>query len=151
MRALAALVEGSCVDELSTEANAPLLGHALSLLLQVAEREASAGDRGSRALRAEACRALEVLLQQARICVRCAAEGVADGDATLAQVGDPDALAFFLPGISSGLCLAIRRSTTDAPGVRAMPPQCALRMCGYAHCEASPFALCRAPGQRGES
>jgi hypothetical protein len=83
VRALAALVEGSCVDELSTEANAPLLGHALSLLLQVAECEASAGDRGSRALRAEAFRALEVLLQQARSCVRCAAEGAADGDATL--------------------------------------------------------------------
>ena len=66
MRALAALVKGSCVDELLTEANAPLLGHALSLLLQVADSEASAGDRGSRTLRAEAFRTLDVLLRQAR-------------------------------------------------------------------------------------
>ena len=64
--ALAALVENSCVDELLAEANAPRLGHALSLLLQVADSEASAGDRGSRTLRAEAFRTLELLLRQAR-------------------------------------------------------------------------------------
>lgn len=64
--ALAALVDSSCIDELRAEANAPLLGHALSLLLQVADAEASAGDRGSRTLRAEAFRTLELLLRQAR-------------------------------------------------------------------------------------
>ena len=66
VRALAALVKGSCIDSLLAEENAPLLGHALSLLLQVADSEASAGDRGSRTLRAEAFRALELLLRQVR-------------------------------------------------------------------------------------
>ena len=58
-------MKGSCVDELRAEPSAPLLGHALSLMLQVADREAAAGDRGSRALRAEAFRTLELLMRQA--------------------------------------------------------------------------------------
>jgi hypothetical protein len=37
----------------------------------------------------------------------------------LGQVGNPEALAFFVPGICSGLCAAIRQCTVDAPGVRA--------------------------------
>ena len=67
VQALGALVKGSCTDALLAEENAPLLGHALSLLLQVADNEASAGDKGSRTLRAEAFRALELLLRQVRI------------------------------------------------------------------------------------
>ena len=66
VQALGALVKGSCTDVLLAEDNAPLLGHALSLLLQVADSEAAAGDRGSRTLRAEAFRALELLLRQVR-------------------------------------------------------------------------------------
>ena len=122
VKALAALVNRSCVDELRYEAAAPLLGHALSLLLQVADSEAAAGDRGSRTLRAEAFRTLELLMRQA--CVIVSAQhprGGADDTVFCSQVGDADALAFFLPGITSGLCLAIRRGTIDAPGVRVMP------------------------------
>ena len=66
VQALGALVKGSCTDAFLAEENGPLLGHALSLLLQVADSEASAGDRGSRTLRAEAFRALELLLRQVR-------------------------------------------------------------------------------------
>jgi len=35
------------------------------------------------------------------------------------QVDDPEALAFFLPGIASRLCKAIYQSTVNAPEVRA--------------------------------
>ena len=66
VRAIVALVKGSCIAELHAEGNAPLLGHALSLLLQVADNEASAGDRGSRTLRAEAFCALELMQRQVR-------------------------------------------------------------------------------------
>lgn len=60
------LLQAECVSALWQQANAPLLGHALSLLLQVAEQEAAAGDRGSRLLRADAFRAMDVLMRKAR-------------------------------------------------------------------------------------
>ena len=70
-RVLAALLLGDCVSALRDEANAPLLGHAAALLLEVANREAAAGDRGSRLLRTEAFQTLDCLLRQARGRTRC--------------------------------------------------------------------------------
>jgi hypothetical protein len=92
VRALGALVKGSCIDALLAEENAPLLGHALSLLLQVADSEASAGDKGSRTLRAEAFGALELLMRQVRtlfrrLPARVVCIGAADRYATATSTG----------------------------------------------------------------
>ncbi len=66
VRALTALVNTGAASALQEAAQAPLLGHVMSLLLQVADQEAAAGDRGSRTLRADALRALDAVLRKAR-------------------------------------------------------------------------------------
>jgi hypothetical protein len=80
------------------------------------------------------------------------------------QVGDPEALSFFLPGITSGLCIAVRRSTVDAPGVRGPDESCCGcfavacnddALVGYLSSALFAHALCcigvRAPDPRGAS
>ena len=67
-----------------------------------------------------------------------------------AQVGEPDTLAFFLPGICSGLCIAIRKSTVDAPGVRSMPLACALPGCSHRPTVPPACGGIRAQGRQGE-
>ena len=63
VRAVALLAKVSqCAAALREEANAPLLGHTLSLLLEVSHQEAAAGDTGSRTLRGDAlCTLCEVV------------------------------------------------------------------------------------------
>ncbi|GJP42550.1 hypothetical protein CLOM_g2103, partial [Closterium sp. NIES-68] len=70
---------------LQSQEAAPLLGHLLSNMLSAAEAEARVGTRGSRELRVEALRAVRHLVSVAHT---------------------PDSLAFFLPGILSGLSRA---------------------------------------------
>ena len=66
VRAIGLLTKDAlCSLTLRLEANAPLLGHALSLLLQVAEQEAAAGERGSRSLRGDALAAADELMKTA--------------------------------------------------------------------------------------
>lgn len=55
-----------CRQVLRAEASTVMLGHSLVLLLQNAEQEAAAGDRGSRALRGDAFRLLDELMSTAR-------------------------------------------------------------------------------------
>ncbi|CAI5511209.1 unnamed protein product [Closterium sp. Naga37s-1] len=69
----------------SEQEAAPLLGHLLSNMLSAAEAEARLGTRGSQVVRVEALRAVHLLVAAAHT---------------------PDALAFFLPGILSGLSRA---------------------------------------------
>jgi hypothetical protein len=54
--------QSSLCDSLREEESAPLLGHTLSLLLDVALQEALAGDRGSRTLRGDALGTLRQVL-----------------------------------------------------------------------------------------
>jgi len=72
----------AAVELLRAEATAPQLGHLISLLLQMVAEEGAAGMTGSRTLRAECLRTLAALLR---------------------LVDDAHALAFFLPGLVSGL------------------------------------------------
>lgn len=81
--------EAPASASLAGAANAPGLGHALSTLVGVAAAEAGAGLRGSRVLLAEALRAMRLLL-------RC--------------VGGADDLAFFLPGVASGVSKVLMRA-----------------------------------------
>ncbi len=76
----------AAAETLRQEVNAPLVGYLTSLLLKLAEGEARAGHAGSKALRATAMRSLKTLID---------------------VVGDGDALAFFLPGVASGVCKAL--------------------------------------------
>ncbi|KAG0557818.1 hypothetical protein KC19_11G159100 [Ceratodon purpureus] len=67
----------------------PAIGHLLSLLLQIADREAVLGGVGSGKLREDTLSTLRVILL---------------------KVGNADALAFFFPGVVSGFTKAIRSS-----------------------------------------
>ncbi|ESW25029.1 hypothetical protein PHAVU_003G002100 [Phaseolus vulgaris] len=71
------------------------IGHWLSLLLKTADTEAARGQQGSARLRIEAFKTLRVLV---------------------AKVGSADALAFFLPGISSQLAKVLRSAKTVISG-----------------------------------
>ena len=131
--------------------SAPLLGHMLSLLLQVTDQEALAGDRGSRTLRAEALHALDAVLKTVRGTSWRSAPRPDAGPQHLVcftQVGSADALAFFLPGVCGGLCKAIRRSTIDAPGVRSAKhhalPLC---VCSLVLTPALPALFLHSPGR----
>lgn len=89
-----AFSNGEClVAFLQSEDASAAVGHLLSLLLQIAEAEASRGHRGSGKLRTDSISTLRVLIS---------------------KVGTADALAFFLPGIVSGLakCLRMSKSIT---------------------------------------
>ena len=55
-----------CRQVLRAETSMVMLGHSLVVLLQTAEQEAAAGDRGSRALRGDAFRLLDELMSTAR-------------------------------------------------------------------------------------
>ena len=89
VRALIALMEraeregAACAYTLRGVANSPGVGHLLSALLGVCAAEAEAGAAGSRALLTDAARALSRALR---------------------AVGNADDLAFFLPGVASGIC-----------------------------------------------
>ena len=83
----------------------PVFGYCVSLLLDVAHAEAIAGAQGSRALRADALRALRDLVRAAE--------------------DDPDGLAFFLPGIVSGLVRAVAAGAGTRPGHGAGPASAA--------------------------
>ncbi|GAB4823772.1 hypothetical protein N2152v2_010818 [Parachlorella kessleri] len=83
---------------LRAEDAAPLLGHTASLLLQAADGELGPGQAGSRAVRVAALRALRCLLQ---------------------AVGSAQALAFFVPGIVTGLGKALA-AAGSAGGPRAV-------------------------------
>jgi len=113
-----------CQLVLRAEVNMVLLGHSLSLLLQTADQEAAAGDRGSRTLRGDALRILDQLMSKARCLSWClplfvlTMQLLTQSCFSSPQVDDGDALAFFVPGIISGLCKSIYRSTADVPGVR---------------------------------
>jgi hypothetical protein len=72
----------AAVELLRAEATAPQLGHLISLLLHMVAEEGAAGMTGSRTLRAECLRTLTALLR---------------------LVDNAAALAFFLPGLVSGL------------------------------------------------
>ena len=68
VRAVGLLAKTPCCPALlCQEASAPLVGHALSLLLEVARQEALAGDRGSRTLRGDALRVLNEVLETVRL------------------------------------------------------------------------------------
>ncbi len=118
-----------CARTLRDEANAALLGHTVSLLLQTAEQEAAAGDRGCRSLRGDALHAVDEVLKQARASPNATVFLRFPAPALLTlriivcctlrvQVDDADAVAFFLPGIASRLCKAVYQATIDAPSVR---------------------------------
>jgi hypothetical protein len=67
LQAITVLCRGElCGSLLKSESQMVLLGHTLSQLLQTSEQEAAAGDRGSRALRSDAFKALDELLTTAR-------------------------------------------------------------------------------------
>jgi hypothetical protein len=66
VKALTVLMNTDAASALQEATQAPLLGHVMSLLLQVADQESAAGDRGSRSLRADALRALDAVLRKAR-------------------------------------------------------------------------------------
>ncbi|OAE27011.1 hypothetical protein AXG93_1774s1210 [Marchantia polymorpha subsp. ruderalis] len=72
---------------LQTESMAPAVGHLISLLLQIADAEASRGGVGSGKLRRDALSTLRLLFL---------------------KVGSADALAFFLPGAVRGLATVMR-------------------------------------------
>ena len=74
---------------LLADKNLPAVGYATSLLVRVAHLEASAGTKGSKAIR---CAALATLRDLVR------------------NTDDPDAWSFFLPGVVSGLAKALHAS-----------------------------------------
>lgn len=81
---------GEClVAFLQSEDASAAVGHLQSLLLQIAEAEARRGHRGSGKLRTDSISTLRVLIS---------------------KVGTADALAFFLPGVVSGLAKVLRIS-----------------------------------------
>ncbi|KAM7526892.1 hypothetical protein LguiA_016794 [Lonicera macranthoides] len=80
---------------LQSQTASAAVGHWLSLLLKIADVEASRGHRGSAKLRAEALTTLRLLV---------------------AKVGTADALAFFLPGVVSQLGKALLVSRTMISG-----------------------------------
>jgi len=77
-----------------SECAAPMVGFTISTLLAIAHEEASAGALGSKSLRSDALLTLDRLIQ---------------------FIGNADALAFFLPGIVSGLTKVL----AAASGIRA--------------------------------
>lgn len=79
---------------------APMLGFALSTLLDIAHEEAISGALGSKSLRSSALETLDVLIR---------------------FVDDSDALAFFLPGVVSGLTKALAAASGVRPNVGAGP------------------------------
>ncbi|KAH9302063.1 hypothetical protein KI387_013646, partial [Taxus chinensis] len=82
--------DGGCLLAfLQSEDASAAVGHLLSLLLQIAEAEARRGHLGSGKLRADALLTLRLLIS---------------------KVGSADALAFFLPGVVSGLAKVLRVS-----------------------------------------
>lgn len=83
---------------LQEEQSAPLLGHLCSLLLQIAEQEASAGSTGSKTLRCTAFETLEVFFH---------------------AVDSAEALSYFLPGVVTGLCKALISSGSGGSSRRA--------------------------------
>eukprot|EP00899_Mesostigma_viride_P026422 jgi/Mesvir1/6965/Mv09110-RA.2 len=84
---------------LRSEAAAPLLGHLLSLCIQLAEAEVKEGATGSRQLRTLALKTLRQLI---------------------AQVKTQESLAFFLPGVVSGLSRAIAQSAPPSNRITAL-------------------------------
>eukprot|EP00850_Spirogloea_muscicola_P014794 SM000108S14238 [mRNA] locus=s108:407063:414651:- [translate_table: standard] len=86
------------VEALRSVAMAPAVGHLFSLLLQVASGEVAVGSRGSRTLRSEALATLHQVILQVRTA---------------------DALAFFLPGVASGLAKALLSQVAAAPAAPA--------------------------------
>jgi len=79
---------------------ASMVGYMISVLLTIANDEAAAGSLGSKHLRSSALQTLDELL-------RC--------------VADADALAFFLPGVVSGLTNALAAASGVRPNVGAGP------------------------------
>ena len=75
---------------LLADKNLPAVGYATSLLVRVAHLEASAGTKGSKAIR---CAALATLRD------------------LVANTDDPDAWSFFLPGVVSGLAKALHAAS----------------------------------------
>jgi hypothetical protein len=75
---------------LLADKNLPAVGYATSLLVRVAHLEASAGTKGSKAIR---CAALATLRDLVR------------------NTDDPDAWSFFLPGVVSGLAKALHAAS----------------------------------------
>ncbi|GAQ79960.1 hypothetical protein KFL_000430020 [Klebsormidium nitens] len=73
-------------------------GHLLSLFLKVADEEIAAGAQGSKQLHALAMTTLDTFLK---------------------QIDDPDALAFFLPGVASGLSRAMLAPKAGSLGTAA--------------------------------
>ncbi|XP_058106780.1 uncharacterized protein LOC131250207 isoform X2 [Magnolia sinica] len=80
---------------LQSQNASPAVGHWLSLLLQIAEAEATRGHRGSAKLRIEAFLTLRVLV---------------------AKVGTAEALAFFLPGVVSHFAKVLHVTKTMITG-----------------------------------
>ena len=80
---------------LTSDAALPALGYAVSCLLDAERAEAAKGALGSRAIRADALRCLGELVS---------------------AIDDADALAFFLPGVVSGLTRALVASAGSRPG-----------------------------------
>lgn len=79
--------EECLIEFLQSKSMSPAVGHLLSLFIQISDREALRGGQGSAKLRIDALSALRALIF---------------------KVGNADALAFFLPGVASGLVSAIR-------------------------------------------
>ena len=86
LRETLAFIDGG---RLGSDQLRPVFGYAVSLLLAAAHREASAGNLGSKACRSAALVTLDRLVE------------------ALGGGGDPDVVAFFLPGIVSGAARAV--------------------------------------------
>ena len=112
MRAVLQLAASPATHSL-LRTDAIFLGATLSQLLDTAGQEAR--ESGSRTLQSDALHALDAVLHTV-----CSAYCEISNQAQASQVNDPDALAFFLPGVASGLCRRLCASTSGEAAAHAL-------------------------------
>ena len=137
--ALSVFADADAMGLVEKDASLPVLGYAISLLLETARGEASKGALGSRACRREALAALAELVAEASrgeaLLTRAARASTPSTTPEPPERDDvpgaprahaaPSAVAFFLPGVVSGCARAIAASVGSRAGHGAGPASAA--------------------------